>query len=181
MEANKTPIAQAVEPLRASAMQRAAEYADKVANEIVSNIEAHGWDVEKAYPYPKSGVGRAQYAVAKVRYDMARYLTKTDTTKHTRSRHFGEPHFVVHNPERVAMFIEQARDNASRTYDAFIAKLVNKVGDHQRAELVGNHVWGYSTLTVLTPNGEQRWKTQQIVNVSKLGKVFNQWPTRLLK
>lgn len=27
----------------------------------------------------------------------------------------------------------------------------------------------------------ERWKTRQILNVSKLGKVFNQFPTRLLK
>jgi hypothetical protein len=27
----------------------------------------------------------------------------------------------------------------------------------------------------------ERWKTQQIVNVSRLGKLFNQWPTRQLQ
>ena len=43
-------------------------------------------------------------------------------------------------------------------------------------------MWSYSFLYVTTPsNGDQCWKTQQIINQSKLGKLFNQFPTRKIK
>jgi hypothetical protein len=83
---------------------------------------------------------------------------------------------------KVRRFIKQRMEWAAADYDAFVIKLVKKIGEVKKAELHGNHVWGYSTLIVTIPDGEvQAWKTQQIVNHSKLGKPFNQWPTRRMK
>lgn len=43
-------------------------------------------------------------------------------------------------------------------------------------------VWFQSELDVVTVAGErQTWRTKMIFNVSCLGKVFNQWPTRQVK
>jgi hypothetical protein len=54
--------------------------------------------------------------------------------------------------------------------------------DHADASITGTHIWGHSVLTVTLPNGTvERWKTQQIVNQSKLGLLFNQWPSRKMK
>jgi hypothetical protein len=67
-------------------------------------------------------------------------------------------------------------------YTAFIQKLEGKVGAHTAAALDGSHVWGFSILTVTKADGTvEKWKTEQIINVSVLGKVFNQWPSRKVK
>lgn len=60
-----------------------------------------------------------------------------------------------------------------------MAKLIGKIGPVTSATIKGNHVWGHSVLTITNPDAVvEHWKTRQIVNVSKLGKLFNQWPTR---
>lgn len=61
-------------------------------------------------------------------------------------------------------------------------KLEMKIGEHLTATLEGNHVWGDSFITVEKANGEnERWRTHTILNVSKLGLYFNQFPTRKIK
>ena len=43
-------------------------------------------------------------------------------------------------------------------------------------------MWGYSVLTVTKEDGSvERWKTQQIMNISVLGLLFAQWPSRKMK
>jgi len=85
----------------------------------------------------------------------------------------------------VERFVERAQAQAAVEYDAFVCKLVNKVGAVVDAELIGDHVWSYSVLRVTKREGVEtfveRWKTQQIWNVSVLGNHFPQWPTRLMK
>jgi hypothetical protein len=172
-----TPIAVAVEPLRASAVQRAAEYAEEYIAGVMANLARNGWDLNQAFPSPRIGMDRFAYAVASMQRANASRLTSWTKV----SLRHGEPCIVVRSDKGCAKFVQDAKDDADASYTAFIAKLEAKVGEHQRATLEGNHVWGYSVLTALTADGEQRWKTQQIVNISKLGKVFNQWPTRLVK
>jgi hypothetical protein len=92
------------------------------------------------------------------------------------------PEFADMSAEKGEKFVQEARENAAFQYEAYVAKLNKKIGPAKSASLTGNHVWGYSFLTVVTESGEtQIWKTQMIVNVSKLGKLFNQFPTRKVK
>jgi hypothetical protein len=172
-----SPIAEAVEPLRASAIQHAAEYARTFVDRVLANLESHKWDLNSAYPQPNISMGAIRYAFANMQRATA---SKLVTWRSSSIRH-GQPCFVDPCQKGCEKFIQDARENADATYTLFIEKLESKVGEHVRATLEGNHVWGHSVLTVLTPDGEQKWKTQQIINVSKLGKVFNQWPTRLMK
>ena len=94
---------------------------------------------------------------------------------------YNEPDFRAMDDKRISYFIDQAKLDAAAQYDAFVAKLCKKIGQVAAAELDGNHVWNYSILTVETGIGEEKYKTQMIVNVSKHGKLFNQWPTRKVK
>jgi hypothetical protein len=94
---------------------------------------------------------------------------------------YGASSVVKSDPERQRLFIKEARRNAAHQYESFICKLEDKIGSHSAATLDGSHVWGYSILTVTTPEGVQRWKTQTIINMSKLDKLFNQYPTRKVK
>ncbi len=171
-----TPIAAAVEPLRSAAMDRAEQFARSYAARLVAELEAAGWDAEISAPYPNSTrMSRPDYIAAKVHYEMVRRFTKGTSTY---CRRPNDPDVREVNPEAIERFALEARREADAQYSAFIAKLEAKIGEHTSADLWGNHVWDYSILTVETPQGRQNWKTQQIVNVSKLGKVFNQWPTR---
>lgn len=174
------PIETVVAPLKSDAMDRAEQFAREQVARIERELEANDWDREIVAPYPNSlRDGREEYKKKEARYRMVRFFTKA-TGSAVRRIHAPDP--CEMNAERVELFVKQAREAAAAQYEAFVAKLIHKVGDVTEASLSGNHVWGHSILTVTKPDGTvERWKTQTIVNVSKLGTVFNQWPTRKVK
>lgn len=170
-------IAKAVEPQRAIAIERAIGFAKQSLDAMKSKLEAAEWNLDLVAPYPKSGMGRPAYVAAKslrTRYEMV--------TRSTGSRiRLGDPTIVVWAQDKADRFIEAARDASNAEFDAYIVKLTMKVGEATDAQLTGS-LWSYSILTVTKPDGAtERWSTQQILNVSSLGKVFNQWPTRKVK
>jgi hypothetical protein len=168
-------IEQAVSPLKADAIERATQEANKIIVSVTQQLAAAGNDLNIAAPFPNSmKCSREEYLTKISKYQLFSALCKG---REATSRH-GQPHLVDVNQERVARFIKSAQEDAAAQYEAFVAKLVRKIGDVQTATLVGNHVWAYSHLTVTKNGVQETWKTQQIVNVSKLGKLFNQWPTR---
>lgn len=170
------PIEAAVAPLKADALSRA----NMNAREMVAKYAAALAEMGGArYPYPSSrGHNRESYARALAQYNVMNSLT----TPLKASHRVGEPVLCEIDPTKVERFVQNAMDAAGLAYDAFVAKLVSKVGEVESAELTGNHVWGYSVLKVAKAGGVvESWKTQQIVNVSKLGLLFNQWPTRKMK
>lgn len=170
-------IAQAVAPLKQQAQDRAELAMTQRIEEAYKTLEAAAWDLDKVAPIPNSGCGRAAYKQAQALREF--YSSVTTYTKPTRMMH--EPNTRQAAPAAVARMIQRARDEAAGSFEAFVAKLETKVGEHSAATLHGSSVWGYSVLDVVTPAGPQRWVTQQIINVSVLGKLFNQWPTRLKK
>lgn len=170
-------IALAVEPLREAAMDRAAARAKEILLDISFKLTAASGDRNAFAPYPKGTDGK--YVEKKSYYDLVRRCTKSSYT----SRSMKDPDSGEMNFDVSFRFVEDARKDASAQYDAFIAKLNSKIGEGVvSAELTGNHVWGYSILTVTKEDGSvEKWKTQMIINVSKLGNVFNQFPTRKMK
>jgi hypothetical protein len=88
---------------------------------------------------------------------------------------------VVRNDAKVEEMVQNARAMAAASYEAYVAKMIAKIGDVTEASMcTSSHVWGYSVLEVTTVAGERQvWTTQQIVNCSVHGKLFNQWPSRL--
>lgn len=174
-----TPIRDAVLPLLTDAQYRAEGFARSIVERFETELMAADWDANIVAPYPSNTrVSRSEWQRARERYALLRRLTEWVAS----SRHPSDPEIVVFNQERVERFISEARENAAAQYELFIRKLETKVGEHVAATLEGNHVWGYSLLHVTKGDGTtETWKTQQIVNVSKLSKVFNQWPTRKVK
>jgi hypothetical protein len=172
------PIETAVAPLKADAIARAETEAQAAIARAHAKLAEFGWDVDKAAPRPNGNMGRAQYKTM-----MARHNWLLSLTDHTKSYHrHGEPHIRAASPEREARYIVAAREQAAAQYDLFVMKLVRKVGECLTATLTGSHVWGHSILTVGKADGTtERWKTQQIVNQSVLGTIFNQWPSRKVK
>jgi hypothetical protein len=177
-------VAEAVEPLRAEAMERARQEAQALSERVLSMYAAD--NTIAAYP------NRMKEHTHDYERKMRNYLLvcaltsvpKTDATSRKLSYHELQALSVsgrVANPELIEKFISEAVKMAEAAYTAFICKLEQKIGAHDAATLSGSHVWGYSTLTVCKGESKEYWRTQQIVNVSKKGKPFNQWPTRKVK
>jgi|SRR5262245_452341 len=174
------PVEQAILPLKADAIKRAQTEARALLDKIMTDLAAHNWDVNAAAPRPNGNMGREQYR--RMHSKHALYLSVTAYAPDQTSRRLNDPHYRQPSPDHEARFVKGACEDAAIQYDAFVAKLVGKIGACDSAALAGSHVWGHSILTVLKADGiVERWKTQQIVNQSKLGTLFNQWPSRKLK
>lgn len=171
------PVEAAVAPLKEQAMARAEQEAVKTVLRVWQQLADAGWDMNKAAPYPRaSRMDRVEYKKKVGRYHLFCSLVETVS-----SRSMADPHIVKSSPKKEAVFVKNAIEMAAAQYDMFVAKLVGKIGKCDAASLNGSHVWGYSLLTVTKGETVECWKTQQIVNQSALGTVFNQWPTRKLK
>lgn len=176
-------IAQAVAPLRADAIARAEKNARDRAEAILADLATYDWDLQKAAPYPRSMMDRKAYVAQKRKRDIYNMLTSADGSRNRISRSMNDPDYRLRDETKVNHFIEQCKEGAGLQYDAFVAKLTTKVGEGvTAATLNGNHVWGHSILLITKADGStEKWKTQQIVNTSALGLLFNQWPSRKVK
>lgn len=171
-------VAQAVAPLRGLAINKASVAAAAFVEKIARKLADHDMDLRTAFPYPRDCYA-PEYAAQKALYQAAGAMTRVD---HDRAglRTMNSPLFVMRDGAAEARFIAGAEDQAAAYYDSWVAKLERKVGAGvASAELIGDALWESSTLRVTFDDGRvESWKTQMIVNVSKLGKLFNQWPTR---
>jgi hypothetical protein len=179
---DREPIEMAVAPLKDAAIQRAEEDARNDIERVRKALEEAGGDLNTASPYPsRHAYGSVAYQTARYRRSLFETLTESSTERY-QSYTTDKPYFVEITDARVTRFVEYRKKLAAEEYEMFVAKLISKIGHVVQAELTGNHVWSYSILTVAKPDGKiEKWKTQQITNVSKLGKYFNQWPTRQMK
>jgi len=173
-------IAEAVAPLKDVAVARAAKCAAETIEKVREDLAAANWDVEAVAPYPSSRLGRADYRQGVAKYDFYRSLANGRPDQGCRRP--GDPYLVDMSVGNCERFIEEAKRDAAAQYEEYVAKLISKVGEVTEAKLIGTSVWFKSELDVMTAAGEfQTWRTKMIVNVSCLGKVFNQWPTRQVK
>lgn len=175
-----SPIEAAVAPLKEEAVERAKQFAQRTINNVRANMDAAGWDLNVAAPRPHPRMSRRDYNMRMATHNLYRSLTEP-TKPYLRA---GDSNIRTSDPVAEIRFIDDAAKDAASQYDSFVNKLVQKIGAVKYASLTGSHVWGYSILTVTKDCPSltvERWKTQQITNVSSLGKVFNQWPTRKVK
>lgn len=172
-------IEKAVAPLKEIAKQRATQLATKTIAKVKKELEENDMDASIIAPFPSSmNISRADYREQKEKYDFVRRITDNVHV----SRSMNDPDTRSFNTERENKMIQIFEEKAIASYDAYVNKLNTKIGEVKSAELSGENLWEYSFLTVETKDGEvQTWKTQMIMNVSKLGTLFNQWPTRKVK
>jgi hypothetical protein len=176
IEMKKHPVEIAVAPVKADAIAAAEQRARETVERHRAGLEAAGWNQNIWAPYPDHR--SADYHQANAKYRTCSCLVSWLEVTSRRN----EPLIVQMDEGKIARFIENAKTLAAEQYDMFIMKLVRKIGDCESAMLEGNHVWGSSVLTVFKlPGITERWKTQQIVNYSKLGLAFPQWPSRKVK
>lgn len=179
-------IAAAVAPLKEIQMDHAAERVLARCEKVFAELAAVNWDMS-AY-LGKRPCFSNQYPLYK------EWKAKESFVSMITNRGEGWPVWpvspgvntvdvlpVVRNDAKVAEMVQNARAIAEASYEAYVAKMIAKIGDVTEASMrTTSHVWGYSVLEVTTAAGErQMWTTQQIVNCSVHGKLFNQWPSRL--
>jgi len=169
------PVYLAVNPFRTNAMDAAEQLLAIAVAAMYTELEANGWDKDKVAPYPKGGSGN--YFIQLGRHELCNAITCW--VKSTQSPY--EPCIVVASAKRLENYIEECRNMAAHQYDMFTLKLVEKIGACDSASIEGNHVWSESVLTVHKGALTEVWKTHVIINQSKYGKLFNQWPSRKLK
>lgn len=172
------PIEAAVLPLKRDAEDRAEQYAKQTIESVRKELEANANDIHIVAPYPDSKQAGLAWHAAHAKYQMVSGITvwRPDQTVRLHG-----PCYVDLDAKLCAKFVQEAREDAADQYDKFVQKLNKKIGPAKTARLEGNHVWNYSHLFVETASGAEIWKTQMIINQSKLGKVFNQFPTRKVK
>ncbi len=167
------PVAISILPLKSFAETIAEQRAKEEIESLRIELESNNMDAEKVAPYPKSNI--AGYWLAMGKYELLHAVTSWVHGTHRP----GTPRPVTFNASKIENYILYARKIAANQYDAFVYKLCTKIGDCTQATLEGNHIWSYSILTVTKADGSvEQWKTQMIVNCSKFGRYFNQWPSR---
>jgi hypothetical protein len=169
------PIAEAIAPQKNEACERAAASVRARMNSIAATLV--GTDLNITAPMPNGNMSRKDYLQARAFYGIARQVCMTVREGHSMR---APVMAVAVNVDGIARVANDAYEATAASFDAYVAKLVSKVGDCDEA-IVDGSLWDHSILTVAKGAAIERWKTQQIINVSVLGNLFNQWPTRLVK
>jgi hypothetical protein len=176
------PVAKAVAPLKAEAIEYAEIEAHKEIAKVSEELAANGWSLLNVAPAPDyRKVSEREYNAANNR--RAHFLSFVERHPDHPYRYVGVDTYIVRmSQEKCTMHIEMAKKLAAMQYDSFVQKLVGKIGECRSAKLDGSHVWGESFLTVtFADKPNEVWKTKQIYNRSKLGKWFPQWPSRIVR
>lgn len=177
------PIEAAVAPLKNDAIESARQHCQNKIDDTIVALQDNDWDAQIVAPYPNSRVDYGiKYHTKLNEYSWTRSITVQDKAKQPYCRRPNDPEYRMRNTDMENAMIKQWEDLAAAQYEAFVAKLVNKIGDCVSATLEGNHVWGHSILHVVKADGtKEKWKTQMIYKISCKGKPHNQWPTRKVK
>lgn len=186
-------IAKAVQPLRDAAVAQAAERALAFLKELKAKVDAQPL-LDTLAPFPEYVSYRAPRAehVAHTAAHEFRTLVRelTEELPDPNADDYSQPDMpttVVWSEQGAQVYLERMIAKAEHNFVVYALKLIAKVeADGQvaaTASLSGtDDLWLESTLAVTLADGTvQRWLTKMIWNVSVLGNVFNQYPTRLLK
>jgi len=170
------PVAAAVAHLKDEAIQAAAHEAVRTIEREAKILDEAAHDFGNPAPFPRSfNLGREEYLKKKAHYTLVSSLVSLRSTGINKWD-------AALSDAKTARFVELAKEEAAAAYDLYVMKLVGKIGPCKTAKLVGNHIWSKSTLVVTFEDKlPEKWTTRTIINISKLGKVFLQWPTRKIK
>src|SRR6185312_7809060 len=81
--------------------------------------------------------------------------------------------------EKKADHVARVKDAAHGDYMAWIYKMIQKIGQPVTTAEMNGNPWVQSIILVTTVDGgRQEWHTQMIVNYSRYGTPFNQFPSR---
>jgi hypothetical protein len=158
------------------------EFERQLAERVVKmmdELKLDGWDAQKRYAYPHGTMSRVAYLAQVARYNLCNKYTNTEGGSYNPRG----PRIV--SPKAWSeMVAKEAAEMAKVALEGYCAKLSAKIDatgiKASKVEYKGGlNPWGVSSIWVNSV--AQEWHTKMIVNISCLGKLFNQWPTRLVK
>lgn len=173
-------IEQVVAPLKQAAVDIAVKRATDRVFGLIERIKAEGFDISsfrKMGNMTKQGYAELQ---------LVRRITRTNNelaeANGFRKGSHGASTYVEVDHDGIEAVYRDVIDMAKAQFEEYVRKLTQKVGSYDTAEIEAiNGVWGNSILTVTKDGVKTKWKTQIIVNFSKYGLPFNQFPTRIVK
>ena len=177
----KSPVATAVAPLEKAAVTMRKRWIAARIRMVRRALEACGGDLHEVVQAHEAIIG---YSLPREsRREFARFAVDVTRPQASRPVTYGrrDPLYVEICPDCVRRVLAKGEAEARAQYQAYVAKLDAKVGHCDTAELSGNAVWTFSVLTVHKGDTVERWQTRMILNVSRRGLPFNQWPTRKLR
>lgn len=135
---------------------------------VLDTVKQHDWNLDELAPKPHSNMSRGEYrAASNYRMFLVSLFDKD----------VNDP-FIKHSSVKKHRFIDMIKDQARTDYLGWINKMTEKIGKPVASASVKGNPWVDSVLSVITIDGEvQVWDTQMIINTSKLGKLFNQFPS----
>lgn len=158
-------------------VQRAEEIATDSVKAWVKRLAKHKWDAIKA----AKPVGLEHVGPRKLRemeqQTFGLFLSLTDSTTD-----YERYCMRKKSATKEAEFVKRAGEAARASYMGWIYKMIQKIGQPVTAATMTGNPWIQSTIVVTRKDGTvQTWHTQMIVNYSKYGYPFNQFPSRLVK
>lgn len=191
-----TPLDLALAPLKNSIKESVTAGLNATIARTYAKLEANNWDREAAFPYPSGHLSRANYKMALSALGFAKGWTVRGTDEEmcaaakAAGTHFGSwkapsPCHPIPAAELVEKVERMAEKEANAALASYVAKMTNKVAEHfpnkvlVAATFHGNNPWTSSTLSLTFDDQTTgALTTKMILNVSPLGTVFNQFPTR---
>ena len=160
-------------------LEKQTQYFKKLGNRIHITSTFRG-----EYPNEEKGIFDYYY----FQQNFGEYFSMKNDNDHGRD---GDA--TVHKKEGIEERIKRdSKIYAKGACDAFASKIVRRTEEVIEAGRLGttekitkteyqggNNPWGGAVVVVTTNKGEYRWNTKVILNFSKLGTPYNQWPTRL--
>jgi hypothetical protein len=160
----------------------AVDRANQHIDHMMGRLAAAGWNTKTLFPdQPPLENGsdpwkRQQHRERERDISQARlqYASVTDSTEK-----FNDAPRKASAVKR-AKFIEQQREGADQAYTGWIAKMSGKVGKPVVSAAADGDPWTGSILKVTTKDGgKQVWHTKSIINYTKYGDAYRQFPSLL--
>lgn len=185
----KNKIVKAVAPLKERAMLNTRARCHQEIELLKTELAKVDFEVDRYAPEPRPYSNKDHPMRGTPHYAMMfekRRKVYQNFTARKRDYQYDDkrPVIVDFDPEKAGKYFENEVARAVASYNAWVCKLIGKIGDVSQAKLRNPNadLWGFSFLEVVSvTRGAEVWKTQEIVNCSKLGRYFNQWPTRKVK
>ena len=165
---------------RIAAVQDARKQAQELVGAALGHLEQSGWDLDIAYPYPKTTIGKSRFNEALKSRQFAQQITKSVST--LCCRNLKDPYLVQRDDAAIDRYLKSAEQASEESFLAFVVKLTQKIGDAVSVSLsyAPKDVWDYSLVEATYPDGSVKTlKTQRIIN-RRGWTLYHQWPTRFV-
>jgi len=160
-------------------IERAKEMKKETIDYLAGKLKAVDWDLDKLFEQPDYRKhGRHQHR--ELANNRGNYLQLFDVESQAGSydRDPNKHTKLKRSPKKEKIAIQQAAEGAKASYLEWVEKMIDKIGKPVVKAKTSGNPWTGSILEVETDDGEkQMWHTKMILNFSKYGTMFNQFPS----